>query len=408
MRKGGVLALAALSAAVIAACGSNSASTSGSAGGTGGSTRASSSASPFTVLFIGDLTGPTKAYGTVELMGMKGADAYIDAHGGMDGHPIKIVALSDDGNPATGVSNLLQYLSSHPKPNEVWPGSEGNEVTAILPSVARNKLLSFSVNDGPNLFLSDASTKYPTSFETQPPLDLPNRSAAAYFKSLGIKKVGILQENAAVGTADTPNMVAALKAAGIPYTIATFPPGAVDLTPEISQLKSSGADAGYFEGFGPAVGYALQARTKVGWNGPFVTDLAASGVDLTTLVGPADLKGVKLMAFRSEGPMTTGIKTLLAQMKPFGSPGSTPINVAALAWDSQFVIANAAKQAGAIDATSLSNALEHLKMASDPMYTNYAKIAYTPNEHENLLGSPSDYLLINPGPVKDGRVTSSS
>jgi ABC-type branched-subunit amino acid transport system substrate-binding protein len=277
-----------------------------------------------------------------------------------------------------------------------------------LPSVARNKLVSFSVNDGPNLFLSAASKNYPTSFETQPPLNLPNKSVAAYFKSLGVKKVGILQEEAAVGTADTPNMVAALKAAGIPYTIATFPPTAINLTAEVSQLKSSGADAGYFEGFGPSVGYALKARTAVGWNVPFVTDLAASGVDLTTLVGPSDLKGVKLAAFGSEGPLTTGIKTLIAQMKSFGTPGSTPINVAALAWDSQFVVANAAKQAGAIDATSLSNALDQLKVTSDPMYTNYAKIAYTPNEHENVLGSPSDYLLINPGPVKGGRVISGS
>jgi hypothetical protein len=173
-------------------------------------------------------------------------------------------------------------------------------------------------------------------------------------------------------------------------------------------LKSAGAEAGYFEGFGPSVGYALQDRVKVGWNGPFVTDLAASGVDLTTLVSPADLKNVKLLAFRSLGPLNSGIKALINGMKPFGKVGSTPLNVAALAWDSQLVIANAAKQAKAIDSTSISNALDHLKVTSDPMYTNYPSIGFTSKDHENVLGTSSDYLLIKPGPVKGGRVTSGS
>jgi branched-chain amino acid transport system substrate-binding protein len=211
MRKVGVTALA-VSVAAAMAVSVASAEAPSSAGATPAHAAA---ASPFTVLYIGDLTGPTKSYGETELLGMKAADAYINAHGGMDGHRIKLVSISDDGNPATGVSALLKYLSSNPKPNEVWPGSEGNEVTAILPTVERNKLLSFSVNDGPNLFLSDASSKYPTSFETQPALNLPDESAAAYFKARGIKKVGILQEEAAVGTADTPNITAALKKAGI-------------------------------------------------------------------------------------------------------------------------------------------------------------------------------------------------
>jgi hypothetical protein len=70
--------------------------------------------------------------------------------------------------------------------------------------------------------------------------------------------------------------------------LASFPEDAVDVTPEMQELKNAGAQAVYLEGLGAPAGYALKAHANLAWNAPIVFDIAAGSLDITKLAPMSD------------------------------------------------------------------------------------------------------------------------
>ena len=134
-----MLGLAAVAAAAAAGCGSsgNSSHTSSSGNSSHTSSAAAVAAStgqaskaPIKVLWIGDTTGPLRVYGKVQLAGFEGAAAYYNAHGGIDGHKVIVSHVSDNGDPTTSVSVLLQQLEKG-TPTMLWWRTVGGTVGAL-------------------------------------------------------------------------------------------------------------------------------------------------------------------------------------------------------------------------------------------------------------------------------------
>jgi branched-chain amino acid transport system substrate-binding protein len=396
--------MALLAAAALTACGSSSSSQSSAA-----STKSAKSGSgPFTVLYIGDLSGETKLLGSEELDGMKAAATYVNQTGGVDGHRVAIVTANDGGTASTAVSVLLRYLSGHSAPNMVWAGSESGETAALLPVLAKRHLLSVATTDGSQMLKADSSAKYPDQFSvlgSDAPLDA---QAAMWLKRHGAHKVGILQETLDYTASETPFMSAALKKVGLPGVIVQVPATATDYTPELSQLRSDGADAIYAELLPPASGYALKARAGLAWKAPLVGDEAFSAVDLTTLVPAADLDGVHLaVAYDSPADADSpGVAMFKKYYAPFGAPVAG-ISTPSAAWDGLVVVRAAAKQAGSASPSVIAATLQHLKAPAETSpFTNAPHLGYTSGDHENALAVPSDYPIITPGPLKNGQIAS--
>ena len=102
---------------------------------------------PITILWIGDTTGPVKAYGNVQLAGVKGAADYFNSRGGIDGHPVVVRAVSDNGDPTTAASVLTQQLAAG-LPTMVWPGSVSTDSAALIPILARSEVFAIGLVDG--------------------------------------------------------------------------------------------------------------------------------------------------------------------------------------------------------------------------------------------------------------------
>ena len=83
----------------------------------------------------------------------------------------------------------------------------------------------------------------PTEFVVKGNPGDPAVAAAAFFKSKGFKKVGILEEAIAYTEGETPGMEAALKADGITPVAVTFPATATDVTPEMSSSRATASRA---------------------------------------------------------------------------------------------------------------------------------------------------------------------
>ena len=403
-----VAVTAGLVACLLAACGSSSSSSTAASTTKNSSSSSAGSGSAFTLLWIGDRTGPTKLYGTGELHGLESSVDYINAHGGMAGHQIKLVLADDGGSPSTAVSDLIKYLSSHPAPNAVWAGTESDETGALFPVLQQHKILALRPTDGPDLLANgSAREKYPDEFDPGSPKAVADIAAAAWFKSKGIKKVGILQESLDYTSSETPLIVAALEKQHIAYVTAAFPATATDVTPEVSALKSAGADAVFAEALGPAAGYALSARAKLGWSAPLLGDPAFVAIDVTTLVPKADLGNVFLLDDRAS-PVSasyTGLNEFKAEEgKLFGGVGGDGIDSEASSWDATMVIYTAANQAKSIDTSALVSALQNLQTTTEPYYVTVHSEQFTATDHENVAAAPDDETVIPAGPFVDGQV----
>lgn len=365
---------------------------------------AAAKGTPFVDLFIVDESGPSKLFAPANILGAEDGAKYLNAHGGILGHPVKVVVKNDNGDPGTAVSVLDSYLSSNPKPNLVYPGSESAEIAALDPILARQSIYAISNSEGVSgSLLHDKS--YPDQFTIFTPTSLPAGAAAAWFKKQGIKKVGLLTQEVPYNEGDATAVKAALKKLGIGAVQATFPTSAVDVSAEVSALKSGGAQALYCGCLGPAIGYALSARSTLAWNVPVVANLGSSALDITKLAPAADLKNVHELVFRNDDSAyknLPGTKYMLAN--GFAKKaGIAEISIAANGWDSLLIAADAATQAGAITGNAMATATEHFTGSHqcDPLYDEFACYVFSKTNHTETAPI-KDYPIIPVGPVVAG------
>ena len=79
--------------------------------GSGSAAAASATKSPYVIGFSGPLTGPIALYGEQELNIDKAYFSYINAHGGVNGHPLQIVSLDSMGDPSADATNTTQLIT---------------------------------------------------------------------------------------------------------------------------------------------------------------------------------------------------------------------------------------------------------------------------------------------------------
>jgi branched-chain amino acid transport system substrate-binding protein len=387
----------------IAACGSSSSSTTSSSSSGGGSTAATSKA-PIQVLSIGDTSGATKIYGQLHYAGTLAAAAYLNAHGGVNGRQIVVTHVDSGGITANSVSLAIKALAGSPgKYALVDAGVEGTEDDALIPIMKKYNQFAITLDDaGECAKVSNCPTEFVVKGN---PAD-PAHAAANFFKSKGIKKVGVLEEAIAFTQGETPGIVAALKADGITPTVVSFPATATDVTPEMQSLKGAGVQGVFAEALGPPAGYTLASRAKLSWSIPVVFDVAASSLDLTKLATPTEVKNAFLNVYNCQNggaPLTAGMKAMTSNIPSQYTTEASgqACDIAGNGWDVMMEFANAAKQAPSLTASALTNAMLNLTPAAqtDPLYVTSKVKKYTTSDHDDAGEVPSDFTVIPVGPV---------
>jgi branched-chain amino acid transport system substrate-binding protein len=356
-----------------------------------------------------DLTGPTKVYGDVDLASMQASAKYWNAHGGIDGHPVTITSINDNGDESTAVSVATQYLGTHPKPNMIFAGTSGIDSGGLIPLVKRDHLLDIAVDDGGSVCVKSAQAVCPTAFIPGPGPAFQQLAVAHWFKQHGFTKVGILQEEDAFSQSETPILQANLKSLGIQSAVASYSPTALDVKPEISELKSAGVQAMYGEALAAPAGYIATGRAELGLVNslPLVFDYGAGAVDLTKLAPAADLKNAYEAIAKSSDPYVNmpGRVALLANSTPAVS--AQPLIVASFEWQDLLEAHLAAQQANSIAEDSMVSALNNLSASAQQSSLNMTApaIEFTPGIHEDM--SPAGYNateVVPVGPLANGTV----
>jgi branched-chain amino acid transport system substrate-binding protein len=397
MKPGLASCAAALTVALaVAACGSSSSSSSSStsSGGSGGSST-SSAKGPINVLDITATSGPTAIYGEAETDGLEAAAAYYNAQGGILGHKVNIVVANDNSDPTIASSVATKDLSSDPgKYAMVWDGEEGTATAALIPIMKRYGVFQTAVNDGDNA--CEVGSACPDLFTQDGPIAAAESIDAAAMKKAGYTKIGIIADQATYDQSELAFMEPDLKKEGIQFQTATFPPTAVSLTPEMSQLKSDGVQAVFALALGPSAGYVLQARAALGWSIPLQFDITGSSTNVAGLVPKADLSNVK-ETIQSCEDVTRPDPTfsLMVKYAPQPLAGSVICPIAGDGWGGIVLLANAAEKAKSLSASALSEAAQNLRITSNEV--SYSQKCWTPADHEDQCeGANTDYYEVVP------------
>jgi branched-chain amino acid transport system substrate-binding protein len=388
------------SSAVSSAAGSSSAV--GSAGGSSAAT-----GTPVHVLVSASVsaTGTLGQNAKTTVAAVKGAASVLNAKGGIDGHPIQVTVVDDQGTPTVAVSKLQQALSGGTKPDVYFDAGPSNVSEAVLPILTQNKIMSF--NTAPTADSGDAS-KFPYNYDMSPSSTNYAVAFCPYAKTQGWTKVGILYTDDAYGDVLGPAIKDECVKDGSTVTgISKYDPTALDYTATIQSIQSGNPQAVVLVGYGAEVGYMLTGINKLGWNVPILGDIAVADTSTITTPPPAGTLGTDLQktlvmeVFKSVAKSDNQPAALNAMIAAMNSQGglSGPL-ISAYPYDGLMLFAAAATKAGTVtDATKIAPDVIGLTDAGTGIFPQYF---YTATSHEP--NQPADaFTFVKPSVVQNGQ-----
>ena len=389
--------VASLTAVALVAGGCSSSSSGGSSGG-----------AEFHVLDITALSGPLASIGTPETQATKAAVNYLNSLGGLSGRKIVLDVKDDQSDPSKAVSLVQQALTSGKKPDLVLPGVTSNETVALLPVLARSKVVSIATTGSAEI---TNTAKYPLSFGASfQPTDGPE-SMATYLAKQNYKTVGILRANDAFGASWFSNLSKSLAVRSLKAVSVTYDPTAIDLSPELGKLESEHPDVIVAEGFGAPVAAIYAARVKLGnYAIPLVADTTISAGNPWKAAGnPAAFQNsveqaYAVQEYKPAATQRPAVQTMLTWVRKLG-PLTAAISLYAGNWDLLQTAKAAVAKAGSQASTKLAQAMESLS-AADAQWTQNggAPPGYTSAVHF-AVSTPQNFIYIKPGPLTDGMIT---
>jgi len=297
-------------------------------------------------------TGPVPVLGG-EAKGYKAAANWINAHGGIAGHKVKVIVHDNAGNPAQAVSDLRTY--AHQGLKLVVGGAFGPDCAAEAPVSAQSDMIVFCGSTdnlpSPDTHMFGVGLGYTPTI-------------AAYAKAIArySKKPAVFADKDKSGDDSAHYGPLALKAAGTdPILIRTSTDDA-SFKAAIQSAISQGADGLWFTECTPAAISAVADSQSLGFGGKIYLEncLASFGVAqaLKGLAGDKQQIVVQVPAMLLPGKAPRpGEQAAITRFKA-GVSGAPDVVVGS-GWDAMFIIKKLLEQTKTLDVATNLKALEN-------------------------------------------------
>jgi branched-chain amino acid transport system substrate-binding protein len=301
--------------------------------------RAQTSGEPIKIGAIVSITGAGAGLGVPERNGLLLAEKDINAKGGVNGRPIKIIVEDDASNPYTALSKANDLLFSQ-------------KVVALLgPSLTASTVAVGGLTHS-NHIPQIAFTGMGPAVEKErkclahvlPPQKLNAEALLEYAKSIKATKIGVLHD-AGYGSV----VLAELKPLADKYgvklvAIEKFEIGATDTTTQAAKVKAAQPDAIFIIATSAT---PFRNIKQIQATQPIIAAIGSSSYEYVNAMGPAADNIVIPEFLVGEDPLPHQ-KAFVELYKQ--TYNSTPKNYEAAGWDAAHIIAQALTKAGA-DAT---------------------------------------------------------
>jgi branched-chain amino acid transport system substrate-binding protein len=362
-----LIAIAAVTAAGLAACSGGDASATGDDG-----------ECEVRALSVGQLTGAQAQVGTDVKAGTEQAVTDVNEAGGINGCTL-VVDFKDDGSDYTKTLPVVQAATSEYDGYININISSGYGAASAMPFVTKSGYLSINSNAVPGL--SDPKVN-PFDFSvTNVPTDTDSQLVQRIIAD-GHKKIAIMTDNTVVGTGAIESATAIAKSLGAEVVASQqVDLATVNMTPPVQALKSSGADALYIALYGEQAGYFIRDLRASEWDVAVYGGQYTAATDLASLVPVTDIADILLFgASSTSSPPREEADQLLEQIKASGDK-ITSLQIASSGYDVIAVLAWAANEAGSNDASAIAKVLEENGDAAIPGYIAAVNTGFSASNH---------------------------
>lgn len=338
MRRVVGVALAAITATVLAGCGGATVSSSDQ-GGSGGAAAPGVTADTITLGMVTPMSGNFAALGTD---GQAGADALIqtvNAAGGIHGRKLALAVQDDQYDPKQAVAGA-RYFTTQQQVLGIW-GNNGTATTlAGMPTLqAAGVPLLFP------MALSTQLSTYDRSFASMLPLSAQFQllsDHAASQPDLAAGKWGILYQNDGTSSevADGFKKGKTALASNV-----SFERTATSYAPQLQKLQADGVTDLVFIGNVNQISVALKEADQVGYKPQWYSSLGNTSPDLAKLTGPLAEGVITVNPYAPPQSDLPGTNEFRAAMDRY-EPGKSQSMYALNSWVGGKIIVDALQRAG--------------------------------------------------------------
>ncbi|MBM7643595.1 ABC transporter substrate-binding protein [Streptococcus loxodontisalivarius] len=305
-----------------------------------------------------ELTGSVAAYGQAELNGIKLAVKEINAAGGVDGKKIELVTKDNKSENAEASTSSTNLAIQSQVNAIVGPATSGaTAASALISQKTGVPLLTPSGTQDSLTVNSDGSTKeyvFRTTFQDS----FQGQVLAQYaFTNLNAKKVVLYYDNSsdyAKGIAEEFKN----QYKGEIVTEATFASGDKDYQSALTKFKDLDYDAIVMPGYYTETGIITKQARDMGITAPILGPDGFSDATFADLAGAENTTDVYYVSgYSTNVSLSDNASAFIKNFK--AAYGSEPNQFAALAYDSVYMIAAAAK--GAENSKDIATNLAKLK-----------------------------------------------
>ncbi|MBU0587395.1 MAG: ABC transporter substrate-binding protein [Gammaproteobacteria bacterium] len=315
----------------------------------------SMAAEPIKIGLITALSGQSALAGEAITRGLTVAIDEINAKGGLlGGRKLELVRRDDEANPAKGVLAARELIYRE-KVAVIFGGLDTPVSMAIVPLINQEKM-PFVGPWAAGTAITKNSGNPNFAFRVSAVDEIVDAGMLDYAqKTFKASKPGMILINNPWGESNEKGIQAALAAKGMKAVgVEKFEGNDIDVVPQLTRLKSSGADVLFMVGnVGPSA-QVVKSLDRMGWQVPIVSHWGPAGGRFTELAGPNG-KHVHFVQtysfFGKQGPVGNKVIAALKAKYPGikGPDDITPAVGVANAYDGMMLASLAIAAAGSTE-----------------------------------------------------------
>jgi len=343
---------------------------------------------------VAALSGQSARAGEAITRGLTVAVDEINAKGGiLGGRKIVLLRRDDESNPSKGLIAARELIQRE-KVAALFGGLDTPVSLAIVP-LANSEKVPFMGTWAAGTPITRNGANPNFAFRVSAVDEIVDEAIVKYsVKHYSAKNPGMILVNNPWGESNEQGLKAALAAANMKYAgVEKFEGNELDVVPQLSRLKSSGADVLYLVGnVGPS-SQVVKSLDKMAWKVPVVSHWGPAGGRFTELAGPsaANVHFVQTYSFFGDlSPKGKQVLEMLMKKYPdYKGPGDiTPAVGVANAYDSAHLVALAIAAAGSTDGDKVRQGFYKIENY-DGLIKKFTK-PFTPQNHDAVTAD--DYV----------------
>ncbi len=348
----------------------------------------------------GPFTGGSSPMGESMRNGVRLAVEEINSIGGIRGKQIELIERDDQANNELG-AKIAEELTQAKVVASIGIVNTGVGLASIEHYQKARIPLMIAVSTGTALTrkFSPPTAKENFIFRVSPTLDLEAKILVADLKKRGLLKIAILADTTPYGDAGLNAFSEQSRLAGLNLVAQLrFKIGDTDMSYQLRQARSEGAQALIAWGIGPELATIARGIQNLNWHVPLLGSWTFSMRNFIDGAGRASEGALMTQTFIQDAGSTVKNSFLLAYRRNFKTDMLTSPMSAAQAYDGMHLLALAIRQAGNQDGNAIRLALENLNTRYQGVVTSYEK-PFSATDHDAIT---SNMLVI--GRVVGGRI----